>query len=1425
MASDPKGLGGEIQAALKKQDWATGIRLLKDWCESNPEDSKGWYLRAYALYRLGRPGQAERAVKKALTLDPGHRDSKKLLTHLSRQLGTTSKVPFPARKGLWRKEQVIDGRYEIRGSKRGGMGEVYFAFDRELDRMVAIKTPLPEVFESVEAKARFLREAEAWIGLGIHPNICSAYYLRELDGLLRLFIEYVDGGSLDGLLGRGGGPIFRERLDLAIQIAAGMSHTHTFPWKDENGLEHRGLVHRDLKPANVLMEADGTARVTDFGLVGRSGAVDAAPPQPDKKKPDVVRKKTRPAADRAEGSEVHWRTITAAGAAMGTPPYMAPEQWRSSHQVGFPADIYAFGCLMYEIFCGRRPFYLDRKFTRGLGELQLYHWEKIHLETSPPPPMDLNPDLDQELSELMIACLAKEPSERPASFTEIREKLKSIYRRVEGWRVPFMRPEPKASRLVSDALNNQGVSYLTLGRTDRAVEAWAEALRNDPHHIEATYNTVLHAWRYSGLSSAEVCRRLVEIGRTHTSSWQPLRLLGRMQLYFGQYEAAAASLKKAADMEPDAASVLRDLGLALCGRAGLGDDPSLWGEAERVLSGALLKGRDDPQLAAALYLSRKRQGRAEEARQDYDRTKADKDGYPAAPDEAVYFYAPGQRVLFSISLPGPVSALAVGDGGRRAVLGRDDGLESWALHPVNPDLTGSAPTGPGFIGQSLSGDAGLALLINPDGKLCLWAVESGGGPEEISDWPGKAAVCALGGNGAFAAAAGPKGGIDVYDIGAGRRTGSIQGPAGVTALACGPQGQLIMTGAEDGTLDLWDSRNGQRRFTFKGHQAGIETLIFSPDGRWCLSGDREGYLGIWDALRGERVGFHKLEGAIRVMAVSPDSRLLLLALSDTASPETTLLTLMVLSGITDFVPGHVLARPMSAARIKDLEKEYQEKMQKARDHLAREYFQEAFEFVSEARAVEGYHRDPEAMEISRELAARFPNKSLVSAWEQTSFEGREPFTCLVMLPDRRILTGDRGGRFNLWDLESGACQKVMEGHKGGVASVAADGRGSLAVSAGEDGQVRLWDLVRGRFLKTLEGLAGKPGAVAMTPDGRYAMAGGDGPGPIVWDLKENSSRRLKGKADAIRCLAMGPDGRFAVSGDKSGAVLVWDLERSACREIKAGHDGGVTVVSVSPDGLHALSGGEDKILKYWELGGDAPPRVFMGHQASIAAAMVGPEGRWILSGGEDMVMRLWHLKDRKCVRVFEGHHQAISAVTFAPAGDIAVSAGLDRIIRLWHLDWEPEVLPLAFWDEKARPSLEIFLTLKTPYHKKGPVRKGKPVWDDGDFKQLLKDLQNRGFGFLRPHGVRRELEEMSYYWNGPLETPQGLVEKLSPKSILTRPFLVLFNTVKGQLRNLSLLVPAVLLVLCMILFRKHAVFPVGALLTLLYFIIRIFVRK
>jgi serine/threonine protein kinase len=190
----------------------------------------------------------------------------------------------------------------------GGMGVVYKAEDTKLERTVALKFLAAHLLNDDEAKQRFLREAKAAAVLS-HPNICTVFEIDEADGKTFLAMEFVEGETLENRIAKGPLPL-KDALDIGRQVADGLEAAH-----------EKGIVHRDIKPANVLLDAKGRATIMDFGL-----------------------------ARLTEASR-----LTKADTTMGTVAYMSPEQAQGL-DVDHRTDIWALGCVLYEMVCGQRPF-------------------------------------------------------------------------------------------------------------------------------------------------------------------------------------------------------------------------------------------------------------------------------------------------------------------------------------------------------------------------------------------------------------------------------------------------------------------------------------------------------------------------------------------------------------------------------------------------------------------------------------------------------------------------------------------------------------------------------------------------------------------------------------------------------------------------------------------------------------------------------------------------------------------------------------------------------------------------------------------------------------------------------------------------------------------------------------------------------------
>jgi WD40 repeat protein/serine/threonine protein kinase len=1210
-----------------------------------------------------------------------------------------------ATAGLWKPGDVILGIYEVkRVHAGGGMGLVYHIRHRGWNLDLAVKSPRPEYFRSERQKKQFEREAETWVHLGLHPHTVSCYYVRRLEGIPRIFAEYVEGGSLTDWMRQGKlyvgelEQVHARILDIAIQLAWGLHYAH-----------EQGLVHQDVKPGNVLLTDAGIAKVTDFGLA-RARAVAS----------------DQPLAELPVGG----RRSILVGARGMTPAYCSPEQLRRE-RLSRRTDVWSWAVSILELFMG------EVNWTNGsLAGEALEAYVTLGAEIA------RVSDMPPALVELLRACFREKPEERPQDMRELAARLQHVYEHLAGQSYP--RPAPKPAEALADSLNNRAISLQDLGKEEEAEALWEKALAVEVQHPQSTYNLGLARLRSGRITDHDLSQQLREVCASHPGAWLPLYLLALVHLERQDYENARMVLREI----PEEDARRKDVQTVI---------QTAFRRAERRLVNStrpvrVLAGGDGHRKAVeALTLSQ--DGRL---------------ALSGGRDQTLKLWdlANGRCLRTFQGHTGGVSSVYLSANGQHALSGSEDQtLRLWDVATARclAALAGHADV---VTATCLSANGVFALSASWDRTVKLWEVASGRCLRTLEAHAGRVTSVCFSADGQHAFSAGGSS-LDaqtrdhtarLWELATGRCVLTFRGHANrVTALCLGPGGRCLLTGSWDKTLKLWEASTGACLRTLEGHMAAVTSVSLNADGRYALSGSEDGTLKLWDLGSGKCLSTVRQREAVTAVALSSNGRL-----AATASLDRTV-QLWRLN--PDRASPGIVCRVVDSDKAHSARATFERALARARAAQARGDAAATAQAIREARSQPGYMRQAEALAAWCRLYTRLVRKTLNAAWKGNSFTGhRHAVTCLSLSMDRRYaLSGSRDSTIKLWNVADGSCLQTFRGHEAAVWSVQLHADGEHVLSAGKDQMLKLWDVQSARCVQTFKGHKGAVWGACLTADRQYAHSVSADGTLKLWEVATGRClRTIAADHGELNTLCLSADERFALSGSRDRTLKLWDVAAGQCLRTFDGQKDAHSTVALSVDGRFAVAGGSGKRVKLWDVATGRTVLLFAGHTDRATAVSLSADGRTAVSGGWDQTVRLWDVATGLCLRTFEGHSGKVHAVALSADGRYALSGGDDRTLQAWVLDWEVEDNSSADMDDGARPYLEVFMTLHTPYA--GPLpklwpthkavtlaltRQGKPAWNKNDFQALLYNLGCAGYGWLRPEGVRRELMKMAAVWDGP----------------------------------------------------------------------------
>jgi len=1033
------------------------------------------------------------------------------------------------------------GDYELLEEiARGGMGVVWKARQKSLNRLVALKMMLSGQFAKPEFVQRFRAEAEAIAQLQ-HPNIVAIHEVGEHDGQPYFSMDYVEGRTLAEIVREG--PLAAKRTSAYLKaIAEAVHYAH----------EH-GILHRDLKPSNVLIDANDQPRITDFGLAKRLTS-DFGPRTSD---------------------------LTLTGQVLGSPNYLAPEQAAGRQaEVGPASDVYALGAMLYHLVTGRPPFQAE-SLTTLLRQV---------METEPVAPRLLNASVPRDLETICLKCLEKDQLRRYGTAQAVADELgrflrgESILARpigLAGKAGRWCRRKPALALALGAVVLVATVGFVgVVTQWQRAEQqrriAEASDLLSRQNAYASDMNLAQRALEADevGLAvsllnkhrpgpGAQLGMRNAESDLRHWE-WRYLWRLCQPDMSF--------SLRR--DSDPvGAVAVSRD-GRLLAVQTG-GDKVTLWDLTTKRPMAELpglgwIKAMILLPSGGVLALSRSQEGE---------------------PPKVELWDLRSRQLTRTFSSPSPVISLAFSPNGKLLATLDEQGTAEVSEWESNRSITNveAAPFRRGGTGVVVFSPDGNRVAIGADyGWLRVVNLQSGAVRTIETQTIDGVSALAFSPNGEHLAAgfAYTSGTVGLWDSNSGETRGQLSNAGSwVRALAFNPDGQRLAAASVNGTIRIWNVAGRTEVGRLRGHPAEGLALAFQADGRTLVSGCSEGTACFWDLAATNRMYTHTslaishwmtpnvprqnfAPGALDPKVVQRlgfaftlDSRNFI-----TTDPEGTLgVWDMRTLQQTESLPmlgnncwqvalspdGHWLAVGDAAGKVHIW------------DWLVRRR-------VTSLDIPFEWCGDLHFSTSGRFLLARvvFNDKTTTSriwrteSWDEVLVDAiKAPGIWSVDLSpdDRHLAVGSTGDTVRLWRFPSVLPEVTFTNQRGFVPAVLFSPEGHRLAATSTDGWCKVWDVFTRRELADLLGHSGAVWHAAFSPDGHRLATGGDTAKDAVklWDLATHRELlALPAEGQSFGHLAFSPDGNILMATSLAGVAHLW--RAPSWEEIEAAKKGVVT---------------------------------------------------------------------------------------------------------------------------------------------------------------------------------------------------------------------------------------------------------------------------
>ncbi len=472
-------------------------------------------------------------------------------------------------------------------------------------------------------------------------------------------------------------------------------------------------------------------------------------------------------------------------------------------------------------------------------------------------------------------------------------------------------------------------------------------------------------------------------------------------------------------------------------------------------------------------------------------------------------------------------------------------------------------------------------------------------------------------------------GVWIYDADSGKELDLLtEHTDWIQSIAFNPNGNILASGSDDGSIRLWDTRTSTHLRTMTEHKSLITNVVFSGDGKMLASASRDNTIRLWDTQTGES--------------------------HTTLKGHTDRIFSIWLSG-----DGTTLA---SASRDNTI-RLWDTQTGEVRKTFDLEHTEEILEMAF----------SPDGKTIATwawgwDTPIRLWDVQTGKLHKMLKGQERDVVYEMAFSPDGKTLASAMNeGTVRIWDAQTGERRRILIGHTHDVLNVVFSPDGKTLASGSYDTTIRLWDTQTGKLQKTLKGHLSDILSVAFSPDGKILANVVEDDTICLWDAQTGALHRtLKDQRESgITCLAFSFNNKTLASSGYARAVRLWDAQTGKPRKTLAGHKDTVTSLAFSPDDNTLASTSWDKIIHLYDMQTGELRITFTGHTDWVMCVAFSPDGKMLASGSKDTTIRLWDVQTGELLKTFTGHTGVVFSVAFSPDGKTLVSGSHDGTIRVW----------------------------------------------------------------------------------------------------------------------------------------------------------------